>query len=127
MFKEIVDRLLLFPQRGRIKIDFDLKRKIFLLSTPIFSSSSTLPQVVKDYVEARKNSTFKPHTTSFQIEGNKVLLSQEIPFSLGFQETLRQQVDHFWQMSKKCHRMLSEMAVEEEYKGALNLDFSDNE
>lgn len=127
MFKEIVDRLLSFPQRGRIKVDFDLKRKTFHLSIPIFSSPEILPKSVKDYVEARQGFTFKPHTTSFQMEGKKVLLIQEVPFSLGFQETLRQQVERFWQMSKQCHRMLSEMAVEEKYRDALHVDFRDCE
>lgn len=119
MFKEFVDRLISFPRRGQIKINFDLNKKIFHLSIPIFSS---IPQCVKTYVDARKNSTFRPHTTSFQIENHKVFLIQEIPFELGFQDTLRQEVDHFWKISKKCHQMLSEMAIEEKYKDALHLD-----
>jgi hypothetical protein len=82
---------------------------------------------VKIYVEKRRGTTFKPHTTSFEREGDGVLLIQEIPFVLGFQNTLRQQVDHFIQMSKQCHRMLSEMAVEETYKDALRLDTHFNE
>lgn len=122
MFKEIIDRLLSFPERSQVKIDFDVKKKIFRLSTPIFSSHDAFPHVVKTYVETRKDAVFKPHKTSFQMEGSQVLLSQEIPFALGFQATLRQQVDHFWQMSKQCHRMLSEMAIEEKYKDALIVD-----
>ena len=119
MFKEIVDRLLAFPQRGQIKVDFDLKKKIFHLSIPIFSS---FPQSVKNYVEARKNRTFKPNVTSFQIEGSRVVLSQEVSFDADFQSTLRKQVDDFWQLSKHCHRMFAEIAVEERYKTALHLD-----
>jgi hypothetical protein len=119
MYKEILDRLIAYPQRGQIKIDFDLKLKIFRLSVPIFSS---LPPAVKTYVEARKNSTFMPHATSFQIEEQKVYLKQDIPFSTDFQSTLRQHTDEFWKMSKQCHRMLSEIAVEEKYKHALHLD-----
>ncbi len=119
MFKELLKRLLSFPRRGQIKINFDLRKKIFQLSIPIFYS---LPQSVKTYVEARKNSTFKPHATSFQIENHKVILIQEIPFEMGFQETLRNQVDHFWKISKTCHQMLAEIAIEEKYKNALHLD-----
>lgn len=122
MYKEIIDRLISYPQRGLIKIDFDLKKKTFLLTIPIFSSRVPLPLSVKNYVDARKNSTFKPHTTSFQMGDQKVVLVQEFPFSCDFQSTLRQQVDQFWQMSKQCHRMLSEIALEEKYKTALHLD-----
>lgn len=119
MFKEFLQNFLSFPRRGQIKINFDLEKKIFQLSIPIFN---TLPESVKNYVEVRKNSTFKPHTTSFQIENQTVILSQEIPFEMGFQETFRNQVDHFWKISKKCHRMLSEIALEEKYQSALDLD-----
>lgn len=122
MYEEIIDRLVSFPQRYQIKIDFDEKQKVFRLSVPIFSSKEGLAQSVKNYVEARKNSTFKPHVTSFQTEGNEVFLKQEIPFQAGFQETLRSHADQFWQMSRKCHRMLCELFVEERYQGALNLD-----
>jgi hypothetical protein len=81
-----------------------------------------LPLSVKNYVEARQTKIFKPHSTSFQAEGSKVFLVQEFPFAADFQSTLRQQVDAFWQMSKQCHQMLAEMAVEEKYKTALYLD-----
>jgi len=121
MYQEIVSRLLAYPQRGQIHVDFDLKKKVFRLSIPIFFSRE-MPSSVQSYVEARKLSTFTPHSTSFQLEGHKVLLIQEIPFDLSFQETLRKQVDHFWHMSRQCHRMLSELAVEEKYEDALRLD-----
>lgn len=122
MFKEILERMLSFPQRGQVKMDFDVTKKNFHLSAPIFSSKKELPKSVKTYVESRKNSTFKPHTTYFQIEGTKVLLNQEFPFDLSFQATLRTRVDEFWQMAKKCHRMLAEIAIEDEYKNALQID-----
>ncbi|HSX11214.1 MAG TPA: hypothetical protein VLF94_05830 [Chlamydiales bacterium] len=122
MYREIIDRLIAYPQRGQIKVDFDLKLKIFRLSIPIFVSKPELPPAVRSYVEARKEVSFKPHTTSFQISDHKVLLVQEIPFTVDFQSTLRKQVDAFWHMSKECHRMLSEMAIEEKYKTALHLD-----
>jgi hypothetical protein len=122
MYSDIINRLVMSPLRSQIKIDFDRKKKIFRLSIPVFSSS-TLPDRIKGYVEARKNSTFKPHITSFQIyQSNQVELIQEIPFSTGFQSTLRGQVDEFWQMSKRCKQMLSEIAIEESFEGALHLD-----
>jgi len=118
MYNEIVSRLLAYPQRGRMKIDFDVKRKIFRFSIPIFASKE-MPSCVKTYVEARKESNFKPHVTSYKIEENKVFLIQEVPFEEGFQETLRNNVDKFWHMSTHCSRMIAEMAVEEKFKDAL--------
>lgn len=122
MYKEIIERMLSYPQRGQIKIDFDVKGQFFRLSVPIFSSRNELPAKVKEYVDARKNSTFKPHVTSYDLEDTKVVLVQQIPFELDFQSTLRTEIDQFWKMSRHCHKMLSEIAVEEKYKGALVLD-----
>jgi len=122
MYEEIIDRLISFPQRCQIKIDFDENQRVFRLTVPIFSSKTGLAQSIKNYVEARKNSTFTPHVTSFQCEANEVYLKQEIPFDDGFQDTLRGHADQFWQMSRKCHRMFCELSVEEEYKGALSID-----
>jgi hypothetical protein len=121
MYREIIDRLISYPQRGQIKIDFDVKQKVFCLSIPIFSSRS-LPESVKSFVDARKSYTFKPHATSYRMEGGNVLLVQEVPFTGGFQDTLRGHVDQFWQVSKHCHRMVAEIAIEEKYKDALRLD-----
>jgi hypothetical protein len=121
--KEILNRLISSPQRSQIQIDFDANKKIFILSVPIFSTRFSLPSSVKEYVEARKNKIFKPHATSFHMEGEQtVRLIQEIPFHWGFQPSFREQIDHFWQLAKKCHRILSEIAVEEKYKAALYLD-----
>jgi len=122
ILKEIVDRLISVPRRSQIKIDFDLVKKNFYLSTPIFSSHNNLPKVIKDYVEARKSSSFKPHSTSFQVDGTKVLLIQEVSFYSKFQDNLRRTVDEFWQMSKQVNRMFCEIAVEDQYKDALHLD-----
>ncbi len=121
MYQAMLQRLLSFPQRGQIKIDFDLKKRIFRFAVPVFSSRE-IPAAIKNYIDARKNFTFKPHVTSFQMEGSKVVLMQELSFQSNFQETLRQQVDHFWKMSRQCHQMFSELAVEEFYKNALRLD-----
>ncbi len=113
MHKELIDRLLAKSQKGRVKIGFDLKKKVFFFSAPVFSSRSALPESVSSYVHARKNSTFKPFVTSFELAEGAVLLVQEIPFALGFQATLRKQAGEFLKMSKKCQRMLTEIAVEE--------------
>src|SRR3989338_10753892 len=116
-FSEILHRLISFPLRSQIKIDFDLKKKIFCLSIPIFYSQTGLPDSVKEYVEARKKHTFKPHKTSFQFEGTqKVLLVQTIEFSFSSQLGFRQEIDEFWKMAKRCHQMLSELSVEEKLK-----------
>ncbi|HSX26608.1 MAG TPA: hypothetical protein VLE89_06345 [Chlamydiales bacterium] len=108
--------------RNRIKINFDLKKKAFKISLPIFSSREELPGNIVQYVEARKSHTFKPHTTFFTLEEGKVHLIQEIPFQWGFQPTFRHQVYHFWQMSKRLHRMFSEMNTEQNIQDALYLD-----
>lgn len=121
MYKQIIDRLLSYPQRRQIQIDFDIKGQFFRLSVPIFSSKKEIPPIVQKYISARKNSTFKPHRTSYVLKENKVLLTQEIPFELDFQSTLRKEIDQFWKISRHCHKMLSEIALEETYKNALYL------
>lgn len=122
-YKEILDRMISFPPRSQIKIDFDLSKKKFLLSVPIYTSRGALPSSVKDYVEARKNHRFKPHETIFQLESaSRVKLVQELPFAFGFQPGLREQIVAFWKLAKHCHRLLKELAVEEKYKTALYLD-----
>jgi len=119
MFKDIINRLISFPVRGSIKIDLDIKNKVFLLSSPIFSSHQKMPENIKSYVSSREKSFFKPHKTSFKMDGKKVFLIQEIAFSL---DSLRKNVDEFRLMSQQCSRMLSEIAIEEIYKDALYLD-----
>lgn len=121
--KEILTRLISSPQRSQIQIDFDASKKIFILSIPIFFTRFPLPDSIKEYVEARKNHAFRPHKTFFKMdEMNRVNLVQELPFNWGFQPSFRQQIDHFWELSKKCHQILSEIAIEEKYKSALYLD-----
>lgn len=121
MSKEALERLLAFPLRSQIKIQFDLKERFFKISVPIFSTKGEMPQSLRKYVEARKDKTFRPHETAFQFEGeNSIFLIQKIPFML--EPPLRQQVDEFWQMAKQCHQMLGEMAIEEKYQAALRLD-----
>lgn len=121
--KEILNRLISSPQRSQVKIDFDADKKIFILLVSIFTTQFMLPPSIKEYVEARKNNTFKPHKTYFKIdEPSAVCLVQEIPFHWGFQPSFREQIDHFWQLSKRCHHILSEIAIEEKYKNALYLD-----
>lgn len=120
MSKEILERLLSLPLRSQIKIHFDLKERFFEVSVPIFSSKKPLPNALQQYVAARKEHVFKPHSTFFSLKGEtRILLNQKIPFTL--EPPFRQQIDEFWQMAKQCHHMLSEMAIEEKYQAALNL------
>lgn len=120
-FKTILERLISFPLRNQVQMNFDLKKQIFRLTVPIFSSKKSLPPVVKGYVEARQGRAFKPHATTFVLEEDKkVLLVQEFPFQWGFQPTsLRDQIYEFCRLAKQCHRILMELAVEETYKDAL--------
>jgi hypothetical protein len=120
--KEILNHLIATPKESQIQIDFDLGKRIFSLSIPIYLSKTALPRTVREYVEARKGRNFKPHATSFQIEGTKVLLVQEIPFKWGFDSGSRQESLDFLQLAKRCHRMLYEIALEEKYQEALHLD-----
>ena len=124
MSKEALERLLTFPLRSQIKIHFDLKERFFQVSVPIFSTKGEMPQSLRQYIESRKDKTFKPHNTSFQLEGEtRILLTQQIPFTL--EPPFRQQVDEFWQIAKQCHQMLSEMAIEEKYQASLHLGIKD--
>lgn len=120
MYQDILKRLLSFPQKAQVQINFDIKKKIFRLSAPIFSSKK-LPEKIKEYVGARQKLTFKPHATSYEIQGETVLLIQEIPFSLDFQETTRGNVDQFLALSRHCHKMLAEIHIEDVYKTAFHL------
>ncbi len=123
----ILDRLLSAPLRNHIKIDFDIQNKYYILSVPIFASRAPLPSSIFSYVDARKNHEFKPHATTFQIEKaalfEKVLIVQRVPFSSFTYPALRQHVDHFLKMARKCRSMLSEIAFEEKLGDALSLSF----
>lgn len=77
---------------------------------------------VKKYIESRSGIKFKPHTTFFKIEEEtKVILIQEIPFQYEMGEASKKDVAHFYQLAKKCHQMLNEIALEEYHKAALDL------
>jgi hypothetical protein len=108
-----------FLDRRQIKIDFDLKKKVFRLSVPIFSTRMALPDSVKKYIDSMKDQAFKPHCTSYKIEGSSsVTLTQEFPFQWGFQPTIRGQIEEFSKLSKHCRRLLSEIAFEDRCKTA---------
>lgn len=121
--KEILNHLIATPTQSQIQIDFDLGKKIFVLLISIYQSRNGVPRTVKEYVEARKNRVFKPHATSFAMEGNRIVtLVQEIPFQWGFRPGIRKDILDFLHLAKRCHRMLYEIALEEKYKAALQLD-----
>jgi hypothetical protein len=120
MYKDSIEMILSYPQRSQIKIDFDSKKQFFQFTIPIFSSVEGLPIKVKDYVVARRDLTFKPHSTSYHLRGNKVLLVQEVPFAIDSQSNLRSQTDQFWQLAVECHKMLSEISAEETIQNAVN-------
>ena len=122
MANDILRHLVSAPKENHIEIDFDLRKKIFYLIISIYMSQTALPRGVKEYVDARKNRTFKPHSTRFELEGEKVVkLIQEIPFRWGFAPGSRQEILEFLHLAKKCHRTLYEIALEEKYKEALDL------
>ncbi len=111
MHKIIVDRLLAYHKNNQIKIDFDEDLRIFRFKSCLMSQD--ISESVKNYIRARKGFTFSPHQSYYEIERGSIFLIQEIPFDLGFQETMRAQVDIFLDMSKSCRRMLCEICAEE--------------
>ena len=122
MADDILRHLVSAPKENHIEIDFDLQKKIFYLIVSIYMAQNELPRGIKEYVDARKNRTFKPHATRFEVEGEKVVkLIQEIPFRWGFAPGSRQEILEFLHLAKKCHRTLYEIALEEKYKEALDL------
>jgi hypothetical protein len=118
MYKEIVGRLLNLTKESQIEINYEVSKKIFRLTIPVYSLLE-IPNSVKNYIDSRKAVVFKPHVTFYERDEKRVTLVQEIPFALDFQETLRKRVDLFLDMAQKCKRMLHEIAVEEKYHGAF--------
>ena len=117
--KEILNHLIATPKESQVQIDFDLEKRIFFLSVPIYLAKGVLPHSVRKYVEVREGRSFKPHATSFQIENSRMIkLVQEIPFKWGFDPGSRREILEFLQLAKRCHRMLYEIALEEKYKEA---------
>jgi hypothetical protein len=109
MFKQLGTLLFQLLQQ-QTKVDFDLKRKLFRLTTQI--SDKRPPSSVIHYVERRKNISFKPHqTTFFLTDENQVHLTQEIPFHTN--GSLREQLVQFWKLAQHCHHMLLEMTLEQ--------------
>ncbi len=120
--KQILEQFISTPKESQIQVDFDLNKKIFILTVPIYSSPKSLPSVVKEYVQKRAGRTFKPHATSFHLEGEQeVILVQEIPFRWSLDGSSRQDIIDFLRLAKRCHRMLYEIALEEKYKEAMDL------
>ncbi len=108
-------RLMSFPLKSQIKIDFDMGKQIFLLSVALYRSGTEVPPSLRKYVQAREGMTFRPHKTSYRLENEVVTLIQEVPCERGYQQTLRQQTLQFWQMAKSCHQMLMEIAAEDKF------------
>jgi hypothetical protein len=107
-------RLMSFPLKSQIKVDFDQEKKSFSLTVPIFQSGKReIPGSVQKYIDSRKGKVFLPHETSYNQFENQIQLIQQIPFEWGFQPTLRGQVIQFWEMARQCHKMLQEIAAEE--------------
>ena len=124
MHKNMIDRLLTYPQRGEVQVNFDVRKRVMYFSIPIFSDILGLPEEIKKYIFKRKGRAFNPHKTKFKMDSRKAYLTQEIPFSLDFQETMRGKADSFWKISQSCHKMFLEMVQEEKYKSALFIDRS---
>lgn len=101
------------PYIEKIKIDFDASKKIFYLSILIFSSPSSLPTSIQNYVQAREGHSFEPYKTAYLLEGSSVYLTQELPFHWGFQPSFREQIHGFKKIAAQCSHLLLELAIEE--------------
>ncbi len=102
------------PFLGKIKIDFDSKKKVFFLTCPIFCAHEKLPEAVQKYVTARESISFNPYKTTFKINSLKqVDLIQELPFQWGFQPSFREHIHAFRKLAAHCHHTLVEIAIEE--------------
>jgi hypothetical protein len=129
-YKGILDGLPTAPSGEQIQVSFDPKNEFYQLSVPVFADLLGVPNAIKSYVEARKESTFKPHATTFEIKKmggiEKVFIVQRIGFDHFLPRVLplalRREVNHFWKMARKCRGMFSEISLEEKFKDALDLE-----
>jgi hypothetical protein len=110
-----LSRLISFPLKSQIKIDFNKPSKFFRLSVIIYRNRKQIPSSIQNYVNARSGMTFQPHQTFFQNDHNQIEIVQEIPFQWGFQPTLRRQILDFHRLAKQCHQIMMEMASEEKF------------
>lgn len=88
------------------------------LELPIYTSpkNKTLPLEVKRYVLAREGISFRPHQTTFSLLGEKVVLSQKIPFSKApLSAPFRKELRSYCLLAKHCRTLLLEMAIEEAF------------
>ncbi len=114
ILQNLLDRSYLTSSlKQQIQISIDPYKKIITLSIPIFSPLGSLPKSISDYVAKRSDIRFKPHSTRFELNEEKVYLIQEITFPWEGQDSLRRHVAQFWTMTQKCHNMLKKIALEE--------------
>jgi len=101
----------LFLTSSEVKIDFCTEKQNFCFSVPIAWAEH---DAVREFAKAREGHTFAPHTTYFSIQDAMLLrLIQEVPFRWGYQPSMRQQIATFRHLAKRCHKMLSEMVLED--------------
>lgn len=112
MYKSFIDRFFPFSRKSCLHLDFDVEKKMFRISMPIFHSEK-LPDKVKEYVDKRKNFSFRPHSTTYEIRGEKIYLTQFIGENIDFQASTRKDIHQFFQLTKHCRKILNEIAAEE--------------
>ena len=102
------------PFSSQIKFDFDDRRQLLIFSAIIYRVKKELPRSVTSYVKPRESHVFRPHETSFSIDGNtQVQLVQKVPYRQPQSISTRQLYFEFLQLAKKCHQILKEIAAEE--------------
>lgn len=82
-----------------------LKLKIFSLG---FSSEG-----VRRYVKSVENLFFKPHRTSYSLEGDEVFLEQRLSLNLGPQGSLKGAIYDFLKLSRYSSNLLKDQHIEE--------------
>jgi hypothetical protein len=94
---------------GKYLFEIDFQKRIFRLSTPVFSGDQAQAFV-------RFFSNLSSTKTTLLLEKNSVIFCKELPFVWGPQPTLRQQVYAFLRYAKKCRHHLSRLAYFEKMK-----------
>lgn len=86
-------------------IDVDLRKQTFRLSAPVFQGNTILPQAA-----ARLLATLPNQGTNLQLDKNKVMIIEELPFVWGPQPTLRQRFYDFIRRAQRCRHLFKRLA-----------------
>jgi hypothetical protein len=95
-----------------ISLQINRRTKSFELSTPVYRGEERLPQLISQFF------------LSLSVQEKSVALRKTIPFHLGAQMTLRQQMYVFARNARRCKKLIERVGLYEqiqEIKSALDL------